>query len=190
MEEDDFVIQDTENFIENKNQEFSHSVLVMTAISRCSLNLSKEMRSGYWNEKVDKYGNLMRYYIEDTRKVFIGSVKALLYIMGCNYNPIVKRDEEKPGVQTIRENIFALQKELENKKEQYLLMEAKDWETSPKTIRDIRMKQGLVYRQGLFCSKLPYENEYILQEVLIYEKVLEELVQLAKITNVQEAYYN
>jgi len=170
----DFIDPTEGNFNPSK-QEYSHSILVMTAVSRCAQNLSKEMTSGYWNEKIDKYGNIARFYIHDSRKEFIGSVESLLALL----------DDGKEILKEINDSKNLI-KEVEKLKNKYLLMEAKDWETCPKIIKDLRMNQGLRYRQGLFCSKLPYENEYILSCVEIYKKIFNKLVIVAREENTTE----
>jgi hypothetical protein len=174
-ENDDFQIVDMESHIEAGKQEFSHSVLVMTAVSRCSNFLAREMCEGYWNEKVDKHGNITRFYVNDTRKMFIGAVKSLMYLLDG-----VDDDRD---LKPLQEQIDNIKKEISELKNKYLLMEAKDWETAPRVIRDIRMQQGLRYRAGIFCSKLPYENEYILNLVDLYEQIFVRLIKIAKELN-------
>ena len=75
MEEDNIVIQDTDNYQSGKDQRFSHQELVMSVLRKCLESGTREMMSGWFNEKVDKSGNIVRTYIDDTRKKFIESVK-------------------------------------------------------------------------------------------------------------------
>jgi len=81
---DDFEIGDVENFGGVKDKEFSHSLLVMSAMRKCLDAGSKEMMEGWFNERRDIKGNLIRTYVEDTRKAFIESVRTLKMIMACD----------------------------------------------------------------------------------------------------------
>lgn len=77
----DFEIGNVENFGGGKDQEFSHSSLVMSAMKKCLEAGTKEMREGWFNERTDQKGNQIKTYIEDTRKAFIESVRSLKMIM-------------------------------------------------------------------------------------------------------------
>ena len=77
----DFEIGSVENFGGAKDQEFSHSSLVMSAMKKCLEAGVKEMREGWYNERTDRQGNQIKTYIEDTRKAFIESVRSLKMIM-------------------------------------------------------------------------------------------------------------
>jgi len=57
--------------------EFSKPLLVMESIRLCVNRRSVEMKIGYVNEKVDKFGNTIKETIPDTRQAFISSVTAL-----------------------------------------------------------------------------------------------------------------
>ena len=57
--------------------DFSYPALVMRAIEDCRIKRAVEMKEGYFNDKLDKQGNVRREWIPDTRKIFFGSVDAL-----------------------------------------------------------------------------------------------------------------
>ena len=51
---EDFEIGSVENFGGVKDQEFSHSSLVMSAMKKCLEAGTKEMREGWFNERTDR----------------------------------------------------------------------------------------------------------------------------------------
>jgi len=87
----DFEVGSVENFGGVKDQEFSHSMLVMSAMKKCLEAGTKEMREGWYNERTDRQGNQIRTYIEDTRKAFIESVRSLKMIMAGDLDKDSKR---------------------------------------------------------------------------------------------------
>jgi len=70
--------------------DFSYPALVMRAINDCIIKRSVEMKEGYFNEKLDRQGNVRREWIPDTRKIFIASVDGLKDLLA----PEIKKDEE------------------------------------------------------------------------------------------------
>lgn len=93
--DDDFEIGNVENFGGVKDQEFSHSMLVMSAMKKCLEAGSKEMREGWFNERIDRQGNQIKTYIEDTRKAFIESVRSLKMIMACDIDKTARERIKK-----------------------------------------------------------------------------------------------
>jgi len=91
----DFEIGNVESFGNVKDQEFSHSSLVMSAMKKCLEAGTKEMREGWFNERIDRQGNKIRTYIEDTRKAFIESVRSLKMIMAGDIDYIAKKKIRK-----------------------------------------------------------------------------------------------
>jgi len=65
-----------EEYSSSKN-EFSKSALIMRRLDYCGMARAAEMREGYWNEKLDRDGNIARSYVEDARKNYISSVESL-----------------------------------------------------------------------------------------------------------------
>ncbi len=169
MDEERFEIQDMENFSGGGgNQEFSHQALVMSSLSRCGIALAREMKAGFWNEKLDKFGNVIRTYIDDTRLNFIESVKSAEINMSCDF------DDE------IIKNIKELKEQIGAKKSEYLLKEAKEWELLPKKIRELRLNNGVMFRAGILNENLPFLNEFLLEKVKIYEDIYRQLIRATK----------
>lgn len=162
---------DTEDYIPGKEEKFSHSSLVMRALSKCLENGSREMRTGYWNERTDKEGNKIKTYIEDTRKVFIESVETAMMIIKCDIDSEAK------------EKIKEIEDELKEKYEQLVKEEETDWSAVPISIRQQRWKQGIHYKKGCLNKTLYFYQEYIDEEVKAYRKIVGELSLLTKRLN-------
>jgi len=168
MSEDELEVLDVENYKGGKDQQFSHQFLVMKVISRCIETGTKEMRSGYWNEKVDKFGNKVATYIPDTRKEFIESVKIAEMIMLCDF------DDE-----AIKE-IAKIKSWLDEELNHIISTEKKDWDNCSATIKRMRWEKGIFFQEGSLSIHLPYYQDYIEVEITAYRKILGELNKLTK----------
>lgn len=74
----------------SKKSEFSKPLLVQAAVTKVLEARSKEMRAGYNNYTSDG----KKIYVEDTRKVFMGSVDALKQLL----SPEIKRNSNMKEV--------------------------------------------------------------------------------------------
>lgn len=63
--------------------EFKMAILAMEAVRVCLQARAKEMKQGFWNNKIDKSGNAVRVWVEDQRRMFINSVIALENLMSA-----------------------------------------------------------------------------------------------------------
>lgn len=108
MGEDDFEIGNVETFGGNKDEEFSHSLLVMSAMRKCLESGSHELRPGWFNSRTDRQGNTIKTYIEDTRKVFIESVNSCMMIMSPDIDKIAEKyiDECLDSIEKKREELI------------------------------------------------------------------------------------
>jgi len=95
MEEQGFDLEADSNIevFGSSKVEFSKPLLVMESLRICIRNRSKEMKKGYTNMKVDKFGNSCREIIPDARKEFISSVKALMGLL----SPEIEADKQFPN---------------------------------------------------------------------------------------------
>ena len=69
--------------------EFSKPKKVEEAVTNCINARGKEMCKGFWNTKLTKDGSPIRTWVEDSRKVFIGTVIALRNLLA----PEISRDK-------------------------------------------------------------------------------------------------
>ena len=160
---DEIIPIDNENFRWNKNIEFSHQSLVMRSMNKCIEAGCKEMRSGYWNEKSDKFGNVLKVYVPDTRKEFIENVKNTEIMMAC--------DMDKEAT----DNIKATLDKMEKKFNTLCTLEEAEWTALGKSGSLARNNRGIFFMKGTLNTKLPYFQEYLEFEVNCYREILREL---------------
>ena len=68
--------------------------IILLHINRCVQNGSCEWHGGFWQERV--HNNFMeRYYIQNSREVFINSVEMLRAILICHFDKKMKEQDEK-----------------------------------------------------------------------------------------------
>jgi len=169
MEEKDSIdIINVEDFKGSKDQNFSHQILVMKIISKCMDAGANEMRSGYYNEKSDKFGNVLKVYIPDSRKQFIETVKTAMNI--------IERDYDKHAIEKIKSE----EEKLDEEYKKLVDLEKKEWDTIPLRLKQTRWINNIYYQFGTLNLKLSYSQEYLEFEVKCYRKVLSELLQLIK----------
>jgi hypothetical protein len=168
MADDDFEIGDVENFGGAKDEQFSHSSLVMSAMKRCAESASHELRPGWFNTKTDRVGNTIRTYIEDTRKVFIESVKSCLMVMAC--------DLDKEAEDYINDCLM----DIENKKAELIKDNDNSWNSlSPENkIKNIK-QTGIKHIPGHLTHPALLE-ELQAYELEMYRSVFAELSRLTK----------
>ena len=168
MDDDQIEILDVENYKGGGQLQFSHQILVMRVMNKCIEAGTKEMRSGYYNEKADRFGNKIMTYVPDTRKEFIENVKTAEMIMVC--------DLDDDAIK----NISEIKKELKKEFEKLCGMERMEWESLGIKIKRDRWSKGIFQQRGTLNMKLPYYQEYLEFEVDCYRRILAELTQLTK----------
>jgi hypothetical protein len=150
-----------------EEQAFSHQALVMTSIKRCLELGSKEMREGWWDEKVDRMGNVRRIYNEDTRKAFIESVKSLLMVVECDFDEEAKTKIEE-------------QKRLLKIKKEYWLNQEWIWWCSLNPLQKQQcLKEGKNVSKGFFNKKLDFDNYFFEDELMCYRTICTEVNNLS-----------
>jgi hypothetical protein len=78
--------------------EFSKARVCEQAVVKCIEARGKEMRKGYWNMKLNpKTGEVIKTWIPDSRKEFIGCVEALKSLLSpeIRRNPAIKKSIRK-----------------------------------------------------------------------------------------------
>jgi|TARA_Y100000310_G_C20573232_1_gene759126 hypothetical protein len=159
--DDDFEIDDgTEGGGYGKGNEFSHQQLVMRTMTKCIEAGSKEMVEGFFNEKADKFGNIIKTYVPDTRKVFIESVKLAIEIMRCDLDNEAEKD------------IDGTIEELNNYYDELCSKELKDFFDANPVIKKQRMDLRIFNMEGTLNKALPYYQEYIDFEVNSFRFIL------------------
>ena len=151
-----------------QEQPFSFTSLIMSQMKRCLESGSKEMKEGYWDDMLDKFGNAKRTYHEDTRKTFIEAVRSLLALMEREYDD----DATK--------NISVLKNKIEERKK-FWLNEEWTWWTKLKIQQQQQLsKQGKSVIKGFFNAKLDFDNYFFDEQLQIYREILSEVGKLIK----------
>lgn len=166
--EEDIQIADIENFVSDKEQQFSHQDLVMRSMRKCLEVGCREMRSGWFNQKTDRKGNTSLVYIDDTRKHFIEAVKTTEMIMDCDLDA---------------KAINKIKKIKEKLKEEFLKLcaiEKVDWDTAHPNVRQQRWRDGIYFQSVKLHPDLPHAKEYIDIEVEAYREIFKELTKLTQ----------
>jgi len=161
----DFEVSDVENYRGDKFQVFNHQILVMEVLRRVNESGSHELRPGWFNEKVDRQGNTIRSYVEDTRSRFIECVKTAMMVMDCDYD-----GESTEFIEECKEELSG---------EKCKLLKAQwDWFKSlpPRSKSD---SQGMII-EGVFNKDLGWFTKYMELEVECYRAIALELNSLTK----------
>jgi len=173
---DDIEIIEPDDYHGEKDQQFSHQALIMGIMKKCGDAGCKEMRTGYFNEKADRFGNLNRIYVEDTRKMFIEAVKTAEMFMECDYDK-----EATAEIKKLKEDLNKIYKN-------FIESEKKDIENAPNLLKKQRLLTGIYHREGCLHPKLQYSQEYLEQEVDYHRKIFSALKKLTKRLNFYEEY--
>lgn len=90
---ENFEIEDVENWRGGEENKFSHQTLVMSSIKKVLDNQAQDLHRGFWNNKIDKNGNVIKTYEVDTRKIYLGSVKGLIMLTHRDWKDSLKYSE-------------------------------------------------------------------------------------------------
>jgi hypothetical protein len=146
-----------------EEQSFNHQTLVMTCMRKCIDLGSKELREGWWDEKIDKQGNVRRVWNEDTKKAFMESVRSLLMIITCDFD-----DEAKTKINKLKQDIADRKK--------FWLGEEWRWWCSLNNMQQQQLaREGKSAVSGMFNSKLSFDNYFYDDEIQIYREICTEL---------------
>jgi len=161
----DFEVSDVENYRGDKLQVFNHQILVMESLRKINEAGSHELRPGWFNEKMDRQGNTVRSYVEDTRSKFIECIKTAMMNMECDY--------DKEAEEYINDCIEKLTDEKTK-----LLNSQWDWfnKLPPNSKAEA---QGSVI-QGVFNKDLGWYSKYMELEIECYRAIATELHSLTK----------
>jgi len=165
---EDYEIIEEDEFSSEGEQKFSHQQLVMKAMNKCLDAGSKEMKIGFWNNKLDKHGNVFRTYVEDTRKTFIESIETVEMFMICDF--------DKPA----KDKIKKLKDDLDNTYKELCEKEAKEWISLSRLAIQQRRDNEILYSKGRLNIKLSYYQDYMEEEVRTAREIFKELTQLTK----------
>ncbi len=161
-------IGDVEGYHSDKLHQFNHQALVMEILRKCGENGSHEMRQGWFNEKKDKSGNIIKVYIEDTQEKFSETVATASSIMACDF--------DKEAI----ENIKKLNKELEDIKKKLLKDQWEWWSKKYKIDKNKLESSGKGVVDGCFNFNLVWYKTFVREKVRIHRLIFTELNLLTK----------
>ncbi len=169
MTDDDFEIIEPKDYTYSKDEVYSHSSLVMSALKKSRENRSQEMRDGYYNIKFDKFGNAHKVYIPDSRQEFIESVESLIMIQ--------KRDFDS----SINGKLNKIRNDLKKKYEEYCKREKEYWDGMDHELVRNYNQQGTSYMEGMLSERfLPFYKMYVRDKVDAYTKIVSLVQKLIK----------
>jgi len=169
-DKDDSQIVDVDSYDRDENEAFSRSVLVMKTCRKCLELGCKEMMSGYWNVKTDKFGNSNKSYIQDSRKAFIESIESLEMVM----IPDIKLDED------ISKKIKELKSKLTKRFKQFLEMEMNYFITLNLKQKQKLYFRGIIWNKDFLNKELQYYQEYMFEQVLASREIFKLLMELTE----------
>lgn len=161
-------VLDSENYYGGGKQIFSHPLLVMGVLRRANELGSRELHAGWMDERVDRQGNKIMIYREDTRKAFIEAVKTVECNMDCDYDPHIKK------------HLNYLKQKLYNYKKECLKREEEEWQKLPQKIKAQRINEGYINRVDAFEIDSYWHQKFIESEVYYHREILKALNRLAK----------
>lgn len=181
-EEEDLEIVDVENYSSNKAKTYNPQQIIMEQISLCLKNGSTDTDdTGGWEERLTKDGQIIRTYRPDLRKIFINSVKALMYFVHRDF-----KDHEDYN-KKINDNL----KLLKERKNYWLEQEWNWWNSLNNAQKNQMYREGKQVEKGFFNKKLNFDNFYFDEELEIYWKIFELISDFIKdkMHDYEEEYY-
>ncbi len=171
-EQADFEIGDIENFSSNKDEQFSHSTLVMTAMKKALESGVREMHPGWFNTKTDRQGHTIKTYVDDTRKGFIESVKTCCMIMAGDLDNDTTKNEANDYIDDCL-------KDIEDKRIELAKLEEDSWEKQPKGIKIMMNSKGIFNIPG-HITHPELKEQLVWFEIEMYRSIFAELSRLTK----------
>lgn len=168
--ENNLEIYDPESYRGGEQQhQFSHQGLVMTCMRNSIEAGSHEMRVGWFNMKYDKFGNISKNYVEDTRLRFIESVKTLIDVMYSDFD-----DDSNIIINQLLQSI--------TDKKNKLLDDQYKWYINLTPREKATNVEGTIIKDAFNTNEIWYQ--YFMEfQVDIYRKILRELGKLSKRLN-------
>lgn len=162
---DSIEIEDVENYRGEPDLKFSHEGLVMEQYRRTLIAASEEMKPGWIERKLDKTGQVLFKIHPDTRKTFAECVKTLKGLLIGDLN------------KDAREKVNALLEKVEERRQYYISLEKKEWESIPEQVKrfNSNWKDRWIHLEGRMNPDKYYYEFFLEESVELYRKVLEEL---------------
>ncbi len=98
----------------SSKSDFSKAKIIYEAMQKCIEARGKEMKAGYYNNKVSNDGSVIKMWVEDSRQVFVGTVNVLRGLLSPEiknepaYKDVIKKYYDRK--KTIRQNYIYKEK--------------------------------------------------------------------------------
>ncbi len=168
----DFEIGDIENFSSNKDEQFSHSTLVMTAMKKALEAGIREMHPGWFNTKTDRQGHTIKTYVDDTRKGFIEAVKTCCMIMAGDLDNDTNDNEANNYIDECLNDI-------ESKRIELAEIEEESWNKQPDGFKIVMNQKGIYNIPG-HITHPELKEQLVWFEIEMYRSIFAELSRLTK----------
>lgn len=170
-----------EESVYDSKSEFKKPILAMEAVRACREARAKEMTKGFWNTKLDRLGNAVKFWVNDERKIYINSVIALQKFLSaeCETDEKYKEaiEELQPKIKEVFEKYAYVDYDYDSKtggwkKSQRRFIPQVDEELLVSSVQNPSL---IVNVGGGWNSKI---NAYYDELVPIYDQIFEELNKL------------
>lgn len=158
---DDFEIEDVENWRGGEANKFSHQDLIMESLRSILQNGAKDLRKGFWNNKIDRHGNAIKIWEEDTRQIYINSVKNLIMISHRDW-------KDSP---TYKDIITKKIQSIDIRREYWKNEELKWWNSMNNLQKMELTKQNKQVYPGMFNENNDFDDYFMKEEENIYREI-------------------
>ena len=142
-----------------RNEGITYEQILNRSIDNVREAGNHEMRKGWFNEKTDKFGNVSRVYIEDTRKKYTASVQTVDDLSYCFY-----KGEIESKIESLKEQLKKIKQDLLN--EQWTWFDSLEDTKKTKVINEYGMIYKIAFNTGLLWDEI-----YIEREIEHYRKI-------------------
>jgi len=126
--------------------------------------MSQEMIEGFWEQKLDKFGNIKSFYHPDTRMQVIESVTTLKNTMIAD----ISDSDYETEIESIFETINALWEDYHSKQQEW-------WKTCSNKFKQYYLSINKNFNPLFFDKNSPFYQEYINDKLSAYRRVFEQL---------------
>lgn len=168
VEEEELLLGDTEKYGSAQDLKYSRTHLLMHITLKILDAGSREMKKGFYQEKKDKFGNIIRTLTDDTRRSYCEAVRTLMDLSSPDFDNDTTEEVER------------IEKEIEDRKKELLDAELKEWNSF-----SLADKKGLISNQlgsvkGSFNSEKRFVEQFTLFCLDKYREMFQVLTNLAK----------
>lgn len=167
-ETDEIQLGNPENIGGSRDQDYSRSMLLMKATSKILEAGSREMKKGFYIEKRDKFGNIIKLLTDDTRRAYCEAVRTLRDLQTCDFDS------------GYLEKIEKIEGEIESKFRKLLLEELNEFTKLSKFDQQSWRKQKLGVTLGSLNIEKRFYERYVIFELKKHRELFQVLTEHSK----------